>query len=109
VILGMPKRAVIIGAILLGVLVIYVMGSGKQSSAGAPGGGAATGGCHVTVTADVLNVREAPDAGAKISGKYQRNAQVSAQPEVQNGYRKLADDKWAKADYLQPVDGSGCG
>ena len=108
-ILGMPKRAVIIGAVLIGVLVIYLMGADKQSSAGAPGGGAAPGGCVVTVTADVLNVREAPDAGAKVSGKYQQNAQVNAQPVVQNGFRKLADDKWAKTDYLRPVDGANCG
>ncbi|WP_158880977.1 SH3 domain-containing protein [Amycolatopsis anabasis] len=108
-ILGIPKRVVIVLAVLIGVLVVYLMGSAKRPSEGAPGGGAAPGGCRVTVTADVLNVREAPAATAKLAGKYQQNAQVDAQPVVENGFRKLAENKWAASEFLKPVDGAPCG
>ncbi|GAB3579388.1 hypothetical protein GCM10027445_47880 [Amycolatopsis endophytica] len=104
--LGIPKRALIIVAVLAGIGLIYVMGTDKQSPEGAEGGGSS--GCRVTVTADVLNVRAAPDAGSEIVGKFNQNAETDAQVEVQNGFRKLADDKWASTDYLQPVSGTNC-
>lgn len=106
-ILGIPKRILIIVAVLVGIGIIYVLGVDKRASEGATGGGST--GCKVTVTADVLNVRAAPDVHADIVGKFNQNAQTGAEPVVQNGFRKLADDKWASADYLKPVDGTNCG
>ncbi|MDQ0377422.1 SH3 domain-containing protein [Amycolatopsis thermophila] len=103
--LGIPKRALIIVAILAGVGLIYVMGNDQQASGGSGGG---PGGCRVTVTADVLNVRAAPDAGAEIVGKFNQNAETDAQIEVQNGFRKIAENKWASAEYLKPVSGANC-
>ncbi|GHE95706.1 hypothetical protein GCM10017786_30210 [Amycolatopsis deserti] len=102
--LGIPKRALIIVAILAGVGLIYVMGTDKQVSEGATGGGSDS--CRVTVTADVLNVRSAPDTGAEIVGKFNQNAETNALAEVQNGFRKIADNKWAKTEYLRPVSGN---
>lgn len=104
--LGIPKRALIIVAVLAGIGLIYLMGTTRQASEGATGGGSA--GCRVTVTADVLNVRAAPDAGSEIVGKFNQNAETDAQIEVQNGFRKLADNKWAKTEFLQPVSGTNC-
>ncbi|NIH82566.1 SH3 domain-containing protein [Amycolatopsis viridis] len=104
--LGIPKRALIIVAILAGVGLIYVMGTDKRPSEGATGGGSS--GCRVTVTADVLNVRAAPDPRAEIVGKFNQNAETAAQVEVQNGFRKIADNKWAKTEYLKPVNGATC-
>ncbi|QWF79470.1 SH3 domain-containing protein [Amycolatopsis sp. CA-230715] len=101
-ILGIPKRMLIIGAVLIGIGLIYVVGQGKQFSSGA------SSGCRVTVTADVLNVRGAPLATAELVGKYNQNAEIDAQPEVQNGFRKLADNKWASTQFLKPVDEAKC-
>jgi hypothetical protein len=106
VILGIPKRILIIIAVLAGVGLIYAGGVDKQS-AGATGGSST--GCKVTVVADVLNARSAPDATAGIVGKYNKDAQVDVQPVVQDGFRKIADGKWAKTEFMQPVTGSACG
>jgi hypothetical protein len=106
VILGIPKRMLIIIAVLVGIGLIYVAGADKQS-AGATGGSPT--GCKVTVVADVLNARSAPDATAGIVGKYNKDAQVDAQPVVQDGFRKIADGRWAKTEFMQPVAGSKCG
>lgn len=105
--LGIPKRLLIIAAVLVGIGIIYVMGLDKRASEGATGGGST--GCEVTVTADVLNVRAAPDINAEIVGKFNQNAQTGAEPVVQDGFRKLAENKWAKTDFLQPVDATKCG
>ncbi|HJQ47182.1 MAG TPA: SH3 domain-containing protein [Amycolatopsis sp.] len=104
-ILGLPKKIVVIAAVLIGVGIIYLMGIDKQQSE-ATGGST---GCKVTVTADVLNVRAAPDPGSGIVGKYNQNAVTGAEVQIENGFRKLADNKWAKTDFLQPVAGTNCG
>jgi hypothetical protein len=106
VILGIPKRRLIIAAVLVGVGLIYVMGSNRLPAGAA--GGSPTG-CKVAVTADVLNVRSAPAASAGIVGKYNRDAQIDAQPLVQGGFRRIADNKWAAAEFLKPLAGSNCG
>lgn len=105
-ILGVPKRTLIIFAVLLGIVLIYLLGAGKDKSQGATGGSA---GCKVTVTADMLNVRAAPDPNAQIVGMVNQNAQTAAEPVVQNGFRKLAENKWAKKEFLKPVEGTNCG
>lgn len=101
-----PKRIMIIAAVLAGVGLIYLVGLSKQASEGATG---APAGCEVTVTADVLNVRSAPDPNAQVVGKFNQNARTTAQAMVQNGFRKLADNKWAATNFLEPVDGANCG
>jgi len=102
----MPKRTVIIFAVLVGIGLIYLLGSNKGDSQGITGGST---GCKMTVTADVLNVRSAPDPNAQVVDKYNKNAQTPAEPVVQNGFRKLADNRWAKTEFLKPVDGANCG
>jgi hypothetical protein len=102
---GMSKKTLIIlGAIVL-VIVVYVMNTDKQASSAS---GATATGCKVTVTADVLNARETADGNAKIVGKYLRDASFDALPGVQNGFRKVADDKWVAAAFTEPVAGSAC-
>jgi hypothetical protein len=99
---GMSKKTLLIlGAIVL-VVIVYVMNTDKQAS------GASATGCKVTVTADVLNARETADGNAKVVGKYLRDASFDALPGVQNGFRKVADDKWVAAAFTQPVEGSTC-
>ena len=105
--LGIPKKIIIIAAAGIAGF-IFIMGLGKNVSEGLPGSSPSPTGCKVTVTADVLNVRAEPASGAQIVGKYQRNAETDAQLEVQNGFRKIADKKWASAEFLTPVNGAKC-
>jgi hypothetical protein len=98
------KTLLILGAIVL-VIVVYVVNADKQASGAS---GVSATGCKVTVTADVLNAREAADGNAKIVGKYLRDAQFDAVPGVQNGFRKVAADKWVAAAFTEPVAGSAC-
>ncbi|MDS0132252.1 MULTISPECIES: SH3 domain-containing protein [unclassified Amycolatopsis] len=95
------KTLLILGALVL-IVIVYVNSSGKQAS------GASATGCKVTVTADVLNAREAADGNAKVVGKYLRDAQFDVLPGVQAGFRKVADNKWVAAEFTQPVAGSAC-
>jgi|SRR5215470_550196 len=64
--------------------------------------------CRVTVTADVLNVRAAPAMDAPVVDKYLKNAEVSADKVVENGFRKIANEKWASDQYLAPKAGHDC-
>ncbi|SDY68255.1 hypothetical protein SAMN05421504_106370 [Amycolatopsis xylanica] len=102
--LGIPKKMLIVIAVLAGVLIVYVLGSDKQSAASSPTG------CKVIVTADVLNARDAPAVNGGIVGKYNKDAKIDALPIVQNGYRKIAEGKWVSADFVKPLEGSAnCG
>ena len=104
-ILGIPKRILLIIAVVGGVAVIYFLGAGNQASEGADG----PTGCKMSVTADVLNVRAEPADSAEIVGKYKQNAEADAHPVVQNGFRKLGDNRWAAAEFLTPLQGARCG
>jgi hypothetical protein len=103
VILGIPKKTlIIIGAI---AVVVFIFAVSKKNEADAQG--SATG-CKVSVTADVLNARETAAGDGKVVGKYLRGAEFDAQPVVQNGFRKIADDKWVANSFVQPVAGAKC-
>ncbi|MFC0114865.1 SH3 domain-containing protein [Kibdelosporangium aridum] len=105
-----PKRTLIVVAVLVGVVILYVLGSEKQqqnggtNNANAP----ATTACRVAVTADVLNVRAAPDAKSQIVGKFRLNAEADAEKTVQNGFRKLSEGRWVSNDYIKPLQGRDC-
>jgi hypothetical protein len=89
-----------------GVLAIYLYGTDRQ-----PQDAAETvdpSACRVTVTADVLNVRAGPSVGALVVGKYNQGAETEAEKVVENGFRKLAENRWASDQYLAPKDGHDC-
>ncbi|WP_424189643.1 SH3 domain-containing protein [Actinokineospora sp. G85] len=99
-----PKKALLIGG---GAVVLAILYSSNQP---APGSSAQTDTtCRVEVTADVLNVRSAPEGGAEIVGKFTQGAETDADKAVQNGYRKLGEDRWASAEFLKPLTGRDCG
>jgi hypothetical protein len=75
-----------------------------NKKSGAQSGG--SGGCQVQVTADVLNVRSAPNGTAKIVAQINNGAIKPATPTIQNNYRELAQNQWADNQYLKPVSGS---
>ena len=114
VVLGLPKRTLIVILVLVGVVVLYVLGSDKQpSSANGGGSSAATPAanssrCRVTVTADVLKVRKEPDVKSAQVGSYKQNAEVDAEKVVQNGYRKLSDGHWVSNDFVKAIQGRDC-
>lgn len=100
--MAIPKRNLIIGGVAALIVVFYLSGQDKESSA------TSSTGCQVVVTADVLNARDVP-GGQKIVGKYIKDAKIDAQPVVENGFRKITDGKWVSAQYAPPVEGSKCG
>lgn len=106
-----PKRTLIVVAVLVGVVILYVLGSDKQkqgsaNNANAPASSSTT--CRVAVTADVLNVRAAPDGKSQIVGKFQRNAESDAEKLVRNGFRKLSENRWVSTEYIKPLQGRDC-
>jgi hypothetical protein len=61
------------------------------------------------VTADVLNARSSPDGSAPVVETYRKGDVVSADRITRNGFRQLAPDRWAAAEFLDPTPGSDCG
>lgn len=106
-VLGIPKRSLIIAALLVGVSLVYILGAGERQP---PGDGRETTqtGCEFTVTADVLNVRESPSMTAQVVGRFQQEATVYAEPTVRNGFRKLAEHGWASEEFLSPIGDGKC-
>jgi uncharacterized protein YgiM (DUF1202 family) len=99
-----PKRALIIGGVAV-VAVIYSMGVEKPGTVPASGAGA----CKVVVTADVLNVREKPDVTSTIVGKFTQGAETVADRVEQDGFRKLAANRWVSSEFVKPLPGHDCG
>lgn len=102
---GLSRRAMILMGGGATVLVLYAYGDKQPQDAAAATDPAQ---CRVTVTADVLNVRAAPALDAAIVGKFVKNAETNADKTVENGFRKITNDKWASDEYLKPKDGHDC-
>ncbi|GGS24031.1 MULTISPECIES: SH3 domain-containing protein [Actinokineospora] len=100
-----PKRALLIGGVAV-VALVYSMGMEPPNGETAPTGG--EGACKVIVTADVLNVRAKPDVKSEIVGKFNMGAETVADKAVENGFRKLAQDRWAAEEFLKPLPGHDC-
>lgn len=104
--LGIPKRTLLVFAFLIAVILIYVFGSDRDVSAGTDGSSDAD--CRVLVTADVLNVRAGPSLDAEVVDQLTNDAETDATTKVTNDYRKISDGHWASDKYLRPVDGAHC-
>ncbi|GLZ42467.1 hypothetical protein Acsp05_60910 [Actinokineospora sp. NBRC 105648] len=90
---------------MIAVAVIYSMGAPSEGASSTTNPAA----CRVSVTADILNVRVAPDAKADVVGKFKQGAETDADPAVQNGFRKLGENRWASTEFLKPLAGRNCG
>ncbi|WP_116041281.1 SH3 domain-containing protein [Amycolatopsis palatopharyngis] len=108
-ILGIPKRILIVLVAVAGIGYVYLNGASERTSEGAEGGGAGPTGCRMVVTADVLNVRAEPGTHADIVGKFKENAETDAELVERDGFRKLAENRWASTEFLKPVGGADCG
>ena len=102
---GLSKRAMTVIGGGATVLVLYVYGDKQPQDAAAAVNPAQ---CRVKVTADVLNVRAAPAMDAPIVGKFLKDAETNADKVVENGFRKIANDKWASDEFLTPKEGHDC-
>ncbi|WP_436492265.1 SH3 domain-containing protein [Actinokineospora sp. HUAS TT18] len=98
-----PKTVLIGGAV---VAVAYLYSVGGEANGSSPTSGEAK--CRVSVTADVLNVRSAPDINAGVVGKFKQGAETDADTAVQNGFRKIGADRWASAEFLKALPGHTC-
>lgn len=104
-----PKRTVIIGAGLVGVLALYVLGSENRTQDGSSSPAANATQCRVTVTADVLNVRAEPNTNAERVGSLTRGEETDAEKVLENGFRKIGDSRWVSAEFIQTLPGRDCG
>ncbi|GAA5125261.1 SH3 domain-containing protein [Haloechinothrix salitolerans] len=107
--LGIPKRTLIITAVLAGVLFIYILGDERGGVGDIDVGGSAESGCQFTVTADVLNVRSGPSTDADVVDKVTRDETVAASSTVRKGFRKLGDERWVAKEFLTPLPDATCG
>lgn len=105
---GLSKRTVMVIGIAAGVLALYLLGNGKHPSDAAESV-ADVSQCRVTVNADVLNVRAAPALDAPVIGKFVKDAETEADKVVENGFRKIDENRWAANEYLTPKQGHDCG
>jgi hypothetical protein len=106
------KRTLIALALLGGVLVLYVLGEDQRREAGRDGGSSPASNssqCRVEATVDGLNVRSAPNLNqSSIVGKLNLGDESDAQKVVENGFRKLAEDRWVKVEMIKPLEGRDC-
>jgi hypothetical protein len=103
---GLSKRQLTVIGIAAGVLALYLLGSNERRDATEPAANPSQ--CRVTVTADILNVRAAPALNAPIVGKFKRDAETEADKVIQNGFRRLAENRWAAEEFLAPKRGHDC-
>jgi hypothetical protein len=102
-----PKKTLVIGAGLAAVAVLYVLGSEQKRNETQPAANPSQ--CRVSVTVDGLRVREAPSVESKIVGRFDRGAETDADKLVQNGFRKIGENRWVSTEFVQPVSGRDCG
>jgi len=110
--LGIPKRTLIVLAVLVGVVVLYQIGKDEQGNGDTGQGGTESAvtapQCKVLVVADILNVRSQPDPNAPKVGSFKKDAQLAAETVVENGFRKLGGDRWVAEEFVRPVEGTRC-
>ena len=103
-----PKRTLIIGGAVAVVAALYIAGMAKQHNESSSPAANPTR-CRVTVNADVLNIRAAPAGSAPKVGQLTRGQESDADKVVQNGYRKLGENRWVFAEFATPLSGRDCG
>jgi hypothetical protein len=101
------KRTLIALALLVGVLWLYAMGSEKRREEGKDGDTSSSSSqCRVEAVVDNLNIRSAPTvAPNNVVGEMNRGDQTDADKTVEEGFRKLADDRWVSAEFVKTVSG----
>lgn len=101
--LGFPKRTLIIVAALVVVGFLTLSGGLEKMFAGFK-----SGPCQFTVAADVLNVRALPTKKAPVVDTLSDGEELSGYPAVKNGFRMLSETRWAAEEFLAKVPGTIC-
>ncbi|MER7014105.1 SH3 domain-containing protein [Saccharopolyspora sp. NPDC000359] len=96
-----PRSLLLVGAGAIGALYL----TGAHQVGGAP---EAPEPCTFHVAADVLNVRSGPAAAEPKVDALRHGEQVSALPNVVDGFRDLGGGRWAAQQFLLPAPGSTC-
>jgi hypothetical protein len=65
-------------------------------------------GCQLEVSADELNVRSGPSAGASLVETLTRGQKVDGTTVVTDGFRELEGNRWASNQFLTPLPGTNC-
>ena len=102
-----PKRTLVIGGGLAAVLLMYGMGAGNRDGLTEPAANATQ--CRITITGDGLRIREAPSTDARIVGRFDRGSETNADKLVQNGFRKIGENRWVSTEFAHPLPGRDCG
>jgi hypothetical protein len=103
---GLSRRAMTLIGGGAAVLALYVYGDDARPQDAVAAANPAQ--CRVTVTADVLNVRSAPAQSAPKVGSFLKGAETNADKVVENGYRKISENRWAANEFLTPMQGHDC-
>lgn len=101
--LGFPKRTLIIAGVLVVVGFLTLSGGLEKVLSSFK-----SGPCQFTVSADVLNVRALPSTKAPVVDTLSDGEELSAYPAVKNGFRMLSETKWAADKFLTKVPGTIC-
>jgi hypothetical protein len=96
----------VVGVVVLVAILVVIQNSKKPANQTTQTTSSTGNSCQVQVTANVLNVRAAPNGTAKIVATLTNGAVKSATSTVQNNFRELAPNQWAAAQFLKTVSGS---
>jgi hypothetical protein len=96
----------VVGVVVLVAILFIIQNSRKPAGQSTQTTSSTSNTCQVQVTADVLNVRSAPNGTAKVVATLTNGAVKSATSTVQNNFRELAPNQWAAAQFLKTVSGS---
>ncbi|HEV2782037.1 MAG TPA: SH3 domain-containing protein [Actinophytocola sp.] len=97
-----------IGAAVVGVLVLYVLGSETRPDQDA-GSTANPSQCRIASTVDGLRVRSAPTLDSAIVDRLNSGDETDADKVVENGFRKIGEGRWVSAEFTRPLPGRDCG
>ncbi|MGW0518888.1 SH3 domain-containing protein [Crossiella sp. NPDC003009] len=103
----MIRPVLLVGAAAIG---LFVLSFGSDAQGDKPGDKPADGQprCEFHVQADLLNVRSGPGPGHKVVTRLRKDALTGGHGETKDGFRKLADDRWAATEFLKPDSRNTC-
>lgn len=103
---GLSRRMVTVVGILVLVVVLVLIQNSRKPGNQPQTTSSTSNTCQVQVTADVLNIRSAPNNTAKVVATLANGAIKSATNTVQNNFRELAPNQWAANQFLKTLSGA---
>lgn len=105
---GLSRRMLtVVGLLVLVAVLVVIQNSKKPGNSNQTQTTSSTSNtCQVQVTADVLNIRSAPNNTAKVVATLANGAIKPATNTVQNNFRELAPNQWAANQFLKTLSGA---